>query len=494
SITSDEAAHYNYSVRLIKGLPEKVITYSDASTMPVSVLNVTPRIVESILFNTKKKFDGGESDIINGRYITLLISALIGLFIFMWAKDLYGEDAGLAALFFFIFCPNINAHSTLVTTDAYAALFTIACAYYFWKLNTEFSWKYLILFSISLGIAQVSKQSLTHLIFIFLILSITYALINKSIFKNFSLKFLSFFCVCLIVLLIINTSFLFFKFGHSINDYQFKSNFFINIQSSFKAVGEIPLPFPEPYIKGLDLTKHLDEIGPGDRKTSGVITILGNRKASEGFWYYYFVSVFFKSPISIILLTGLMLIYAIKRSGSSIINKEFSLLFIVFYLLMYFSFFYNSQVGIRHVIMIYPLIYVLISKFFIFYKNKTVLLLLFTYSLATFYYYLPNLISYTNEFVLPKRMAYKVVGGSNLDFKQGNKWASEYLAKHAEVQKVSETPKTGKILMSVEEFMDLYNTQQYKWIHQFSPVGHLKHSHLLFHITEDDLKKVEHTR
>src|SRR4051812_21681815 len=105
SVTYDEGNHLNYAVRFVKRQPDKVKPLDDASTMPISALNTIPRIVEQVLHKNLQKNDNGEQDIIHGRIITLLLSLLIGWYVYRWSKALYGEDAGLFSLFLFCFCP-----------------------------------------------------------------------------------------------------------------------------------------------------------------------------------------------------------------------------------------------------------------------------------------------------------------------------------------------------------------------------------------------------
>lgn len=55
SITSDEANHYNYAIRYVKGKPQKIKPYDDASAMPFSALNTIPRVIEQIFSRHLKK-------------------------------------------------------------------------------------------------------------------------------------------------------------------------------------------------------------------------------------------------------------------------------------------------------------------------------------------------------------------------------------------------------------------------------------------------------
>src|SRR6185436_480198 len=119
----------------------------------------------------------------------------------------------------------------------------------------------------------------------------------------------------------------------------------------------------------------------------------------------------------------------------------------------------NVQIGIRHALMVYPLLYVL-GGFIVqlpFYQKRAKLFssLAIIYSLATYYYFFPNLISYSNELIPIKKDAYKVMADSNLDFGQGWYALKEYLKHHPDVQIVTPEPKQGKFVIGVNDYLDL---------------------------------------
>ena len=65
----------------------------------------------------------------------ILILILLGFFVFKWARELFGNCAGLLALFFFSFSPTLIAHGRLVTTDVGAAAGIFIATYYFiWSI------------------------------------------------------------------------------------------------------------------------------------------------------------------------------------------------------------------------------------------------------------------------------------------------------------------------------------------------------------------------
>jgi hypothetical protein len=494
SITNDEESHFNYGLRVLKGHPEKVI-YDDGSLMPISALNVLPRAGEQLINPSLKKTDWGKTDITHGRYVTLIICLFIGLFIYWWAKQLYGEKAGLVGLFLFTFCPNLNAHATLVTTDAYAALFTISTLYFLWRLLKTESWVDLLCFSISIGIAQLAKQSLVHLLIICPLFTCFYWLNNGSFFNNIGRKVLRWLLCVSIILIIINIGFLFNHTGETLNNYIFKSTFFNKFQSSFSVVGNIPIPVPAPFVAGLDLTKAMEEIGPGHPDEAGSNNYLLGEQRSGPFWYYYFVILLVKLPIPTLIaicILGLFTLFNLKKL--SIFKTGNPIVFSLVYLLLFFCFFVNFEPGIRHILILLPLTYVLLGKLATFNYNvfyaKAIAFIAIVYYIVTFYCYYPNLIAYTNELIWNKNKAYKIMADSNLDFGQGGYWLQDYLMKNPEIKIPSSKPEAGKFILGINAYLDLDQRHTHAWLsNNFEPVKHFNHCYLIFDISEAALRE-----
>ncbi|MBM4050281.1 MAG: glycosyltransferase family 39 protein, partial [Planctomycetes bacterium] len=69
------------------------------------------------------------------RLCVLPLAALLALYVFRWASELYGQRAGLLAAFLCAFCPNILAHAGLITADVAVTCFLFITVYYFRGLS-----------------------------------------------------------------------------------------------------------------------------------------------------------------------------------------------------------------------------------------------------------------------------------------------------------------------------------------------------------------------
>lgn len=492
SVTYDEMDHWSYGKRILKLQPEKIYPYDDGSAMPVSGLNALPRAAEQLIKPGLLKTDGGFSDIMHGRYVTLFICLLTGFFIYSWSKELFGEIAAIFSLFLFVFCPNLNGHGILLTTDAYTALFTVSTCYYFWKFNKQSGWKDFLLFCISMALAQLVKYSMLHLFILLAIISILQLIKRRTLFLNWKINFKRLLVFAAVFLLIINTGYFFNNTGRSLNATETRSTTFTNLKTS--VIGNIPIPIPGPYMEGLDLTMHMNELGGGNPNVSGENYLFGEKKSGTGFWNYYLVSFLYKTPLHILLILFAVILFLIVREKKEGHLSSMIFLFgIPVYFLLLLGIQSNAQIGLRHVLFVYPLLYVLAGSIwnFSFIKNKIRLIIpvMLIYGVVTYYFYYPNLISYTNEFITDKKNAYKVFADSNLDFGQGEVIIKEYLEKNRDVKIADTVVAEGKFLLGINDYLDLNRTGKYAWLSKFKPVSHINFCFLLFSIRKEDFNK-----
>jgi hypothetical protein len=490
SITSDEGSFMHYAIRYLKGHPERVYPRTDNSKMPVSILNTIPRVVEHLIQPGLKKSDWGYGDIFHGRYVTLIISVFTILLVFVWGKELYGVNAGLFSALLMSVCPNNLANAALVTTDAYSVLFLLLSMYLLWKFCRYKSNRYFLLLSIAVALSQLVKQSLFHLYVLLPICMLVLAIVQKDKFHwGLFLKRVLLFSV--VNIFIINAGYYFQGSFTRLGDYRFMSHLFQSVQQLFPS--SLPLPFPKPFTDGLDMAKYYDQVGGGIDKVSsfGKVTILGESRTGSGIWYYYFVSIFYKTPVAyFILYIWSSIILLRQQSFRNFMKNEFFLLLPVAYFLLLMSFLYQTQCGIRHIVFIYPFIFILSGVVMNYLQSngaRIVTVLSLLYLLISVGRYRGNYIPYTNEFILDKKMAYTKVGASNLEFLQGGYFALDYLSRHTEVKWAPKQPEAGRFIISVEDYMDIWNRHQYDWIANFKPVVHVAYNYLLIDVDEKNL-------
>ncbi len=157
--------------------------------------------------------------------------------------------------------------------------------------------------SVATGLAQISKFSMFHLFILIPVLALAifiYKRKNNGEPLHFSWKKTFAFAGLFLLInwLIICTSHLFYQVFLPIKDYTFMSDPFNGLQQFFlDIIPGLPVPLPSSYIGSMDAVLYFDDLGGGVKGSlNGAPYILGE-SSINGFWYYYFVTLFFKLPI-----------------------------------------------------------------------------------------------------------------------------------------------------------------------------------------------------
>jgi hypothetical protein len=505
SINYDEGSFASYGASLLKFQRQKDITLYE-SKLPITALNMVPRAVEQILHpNLKRSWPESAVDIIRGRYISLFISILLGLLIFKWSKEVYNEQTAFFVLSLYLLCPNFLAHGVFVSSDIFACFFITLSLYYLWNFFRQQKTKYFIFMSVATGLAQISKFSMVHLFIIIPLLSTLicfYKQRNKNSAGRFNRKNVLLYSLIFISInwLIICISHLFFEVFLPVNEYAFISKTFKGLQHfSLKFFPRFPIPLPSSYIKSMDAVIYFDELGGGVKGSlNGAPYILG-KNSVQGFWYYYFIVLLFKLPISILLFwMGSIFATFQKFKKSSFFETDIFLVLPAVYFLIYMNFFYSTQVGIRHLLIIFPFLYILSGKLIfelLERKKKIILYILLTYQFISVFIYFPHFLPYTNELILEKKFAYKKIADTNLCYGEGKKYLAKYLTKHNDAIFEPGKPIAGKIVIEVNQMLNLHmaSIHQYDWVSFLRPVTHIHSQYLVYKVTAqqaDSLKKI----
>ena len=501
TITYDEHNHLAYGKQML----ELNSWRFDDSKMPVSALNAIPQkladlLPENPLTPILKKPQ-------MGRPVTLAVSILLALLVFHWAKSLYGAPAGLLALFLYAFDPNITAHAQLITTDLYAAITITLAGYTFWRFARKRSWKNGLICAIALGLAQIAKYTAVFLYVLFPLLLLvhdgSYLLSTirrrrQQVLLSYTWKGAVYLLVfALVSLLIINIGFLFNQTMTPFGAYQFRSELFQSFQTRTPALASVRIPLPYPYVEGLDWIVYKERTGIG----YGRIYMLGHlRQKGQGFIGYFFAAYLFKVPLAAQVLTWAAAVMLLRKfSWNRLRRRELFLLGPVIFFLIYFNFFYKAQIGIRFILMIFPMIYVFTSGLVqqgitLSRRSRIALAALSVYLIGSVLSYYPQYLAYFNELVPDRRMAYKIIADSNLDWGQNGWYLEKYLNKHNGASYNPAYPVSGTIVVSVNDLVGITSEpEKFEWLRDnFSPTDTIEYSYLIFEVTPEKLEEIMH--
>lgn len=475
-ITYDEPSYIEYSKRWLHGKPDRIEPLDDSKTPVISIVWL-PRIVQQVLHTDFKQNDFGTKDQQQGRYMMIFFSLLVLIYLYQFLKLLHVKN-WLIAFLFFIIDPLIIAYSVLINSDYLSGLIALATVFHLYKYLYQKSNKNFWFSCIWLATGLVTKHSFLFFIPLYWVMIIV---------KNKKIDWKKFIQFILLVLLIINVWFYFHHSFKTLGSYEFQSNVFKNIQQNFSWIHWLPLPFPENYIQSLDMLQYNSNIGGGINSTYPGVYLLGQSKLHGGFWNFYIVNAWYKFPLSILILvcTGIfLLLFRFK-----IIIKKYGLLLLpIVYYFIILSCFNNFQTGVRHLLIIIPLLYVLIAVLINKLwqsKLKFAVIGLWIFMIISVAKFYPDLIPYTNEFIENKQLVYEKIMDTGIDYGQSRKIAKDFLINNPNYTTPSATPHQGNYLVSMREIVlyKMYNDTTLNWlVKNYKPVGLVNHVYLKYKV------------
>ena len=489
SISYDEESFLQYGITLLKGQGKKDISKFE-SKLPITALNALPRAVEQLNDPTLKKNSPLE-DVMAGRFISLMVSVALGILIFSWSAKWYGYGAGCCSLIFYLLCPNFLAHGIFLSSDIYAFLFIALTVFLFSQYYETGKRLYFLGFSICFAFGLISKFSLLHMIPVMIITAVVlwfYQTPKQAVFTRDHLILAGIFI--LVNWLVISGSHLFYDLFFPLDKYEYRSAAFRDITGMLGSLSSfVYIPLPSSYIRSIDMVMYFDSLGGGvPGSLNGKPYILG-QYSTHGFWYYYFVCFFYKVPIAFLLIfLASVKLYARNFNVSQFMKKEIFLLVPFLYYLVYMSFFYSTQVGIRHILIIFPFMFVFTGYLFqkvLAGRTSIIIPALVAWELISVASFFPHFLPYTNEFITNKKNAYKKLADTNLCYREGRRYIDEYLATHKNAVFEPSTPIAGLVIVEVNDYLGIQDDSvegKYQWLRGLEPVDHIHSQYLIFDV------------
>lgn len=488
SQTTDEPLHYRYGRKILQSDAGRF----DDSKMPVSALNAFPAWLGERL--PEGRISRGLRYWQVARLPTLAAAVGLGLVVLAWSRKLFGRSAGLLSLALFVFDPNILAHSRLVTTDLYLAASAALSLFLFWRFARRRTLGRAVAAALALGLAQITKYTAVALFPLFGLLILVYDLprLSKALRRRswqIAAGYLvwSSFLVALFfatAIAIINFAFVRERTFRPLQDYVFQSQFFRGLQSRAAGAAWLRVPVPYPYLQGLDAVLYRERSNVG----YGQIYLLGELRRGEGFPAYFLVAYALKTPLASQAVFLLAIAGLIRgRSWRGFVRQEQFLVVPLIAFGVYFSFFFRAQIGIRFVLMMFPLMHILAGRLVQGMgqgsKAKRFALVagMASVVVSTLSYF-PDFLAYFNEIVWDRRLAYRYLADSNLDWGQSDIFLEEYVADHPETMVEPLEISVGEIIVRVNSLVGITeDPDRYATLREeCTPVATIGHAYLLF--------------
>ena len=498
SMTYDELSFTARSYYFIKTLDFNLTT----SHPPLmSLIGGTP----FIFFETNNDLLSEMKDNINYKYtFNTFAGDKIDDFVFLWAREMYGYKAALFSTTLLIFNPNIIAHSGLNTNDIGITLFMFLTIFTFWKFMKTSDKKYLIITGILLGISMFSKMTALYLFPIMIVLLFLRIIYRKrtrdKLLDRFKKSSKHLLLIFIIGILTVNAAYLFKgTFTPLIKDT--KSHPALdkvlpeNMRNfTYTVLRTVPLPLPELYVDGIG--------GMFSKSVFGHKTFLLGEYSQTGWWYYYIIAFLMKNPVPLMILIFLTFVIWKRKK----IEDEIFLLIPIIILFIAFSL-GNIQIGIRHLLPIFPFLFVFLGQIGnkISFRNLNKDILSFSIIILSVWYIFsslfafPHYIAYFNEFVGDND--YKYLSDSNIDWGQDLKNLKIYMKENnidiiklsyfgtanvtsygIKYQELGCNKEGGIIAISAMHLMDINKKDCYSWLNKFDPVGRAGRSILVYKI------------
>jgi len=501
---ADESVHVYYAMQILKGNADRSQDIYFNSKMPVSLLNAIPRLINERL-REKGKYPGLADrldDFRAARYTTVFAALVLCLLVYRYAEALYGRLAGLFAQLLFIIAPNITAHSTLATSDLYFGLAVIWFLYAFRLFLLQPSFRNALWTSVSLTFAQLTKAFALYLYLvlgIFLLAHWWYSRRHPGCCDRIPLRKIGLLLGLHVLVFVaaLNLSFRFDRTFTPLAGYHFQSPPFRSVQR-LMLVRDLPLPLPYPYLQGLDMLCDRN----ATQKTHGNIALLGRVRGpqlerSDGFALYYLVAYLFKEPLGMQLLLLLSLAWRIRHSQKrGTILGELLLLTAACMLSLMLSFFNTTQIGISHILPVLAIFMIISGAVFADWAKyswrwRSVLGGCILWAAISAGSYFPYMIPYFNELLVDRKMAYRILADSNLDWGQAYWVVQDFLKKNPDVTLNPEEPTSGRILASANLMAGVGPWKADYWLRRWSlkPVAHVGYAFLLFDVSPDLLNR-----
>ncbi len=247
------------------------------------------------------------------RFGVFPLSLIVALVCERWARELFGQAAGLAALCLWCFAPNVLAYAATITPDIGATALGAGANYLFWKWLRDPRWPRAAAAGVVLGLAELTKTTWVVLFALWPIVAAAWWLAGQRKWSDARRLALQTAAALGLALYTINAIYGFEGTGKPLGKYLFASRMLgsqvadapYGNRFAQSWLGRAPVPFPSAYIAGIDMQRRDFERGKP--------SYFRGEWRVGGYWYYYLHALAVKTPLGTLSLVALA---AVARCGS----------------------------------------------------------------------------------------------------------------------------------------------------------------------------------
>ena len=328
----------------------------------------------------------GDRLLIRSRLMMVALGLLLGIFVFRWALELHGPWGGMLAIVLYAFCPNLLAHTRLITPDIALTTFAFLAMYFLWRTLDTGQRRQALLCGVTLGLALLSKYTALVFVPVGLLLALLARPWSKRLVGNLLLAS----CVGLAVL----------AAGYRFN--------------------------LEPLWAGI---AHQRTQADGTMNA-----FLAGEHSRTGWWYHQLVAFLLKTPIAMLILLGASLVLAMRnlRAPNRCADRmrDLFLLLPAVTVVVFFSI-NRSSIGLRYILPAYPFLFVWVARVVPALATSririAVLALLVGWHVAASTFIHPHYLAYFNEIAGGPANGHRYLVDSNLDWGQDLKGLASFM-------------------------------------------------------------------
>jgi hypothetical protein len=344
------------------------------------------------------------------RFSLLPFAIALGVIVFRWSQQLYGNAGGMVSLAFFCFCPNLLAHAPLVTPDITFSCFALLTAWRLWSLAKYPGVRNLLCAGAALGGMLLSKHTALLLVPFFLATDCAYRITTgqcswrsaRSVWAGLR-HWPALLGIGLLLVLA--------AYGFQPGEFALPSGKWLTLPAA-------------PYFEGA-FFQYLQS------RSSHSFFLMGMH-SSTGWWYYFLVVFLIKIPIAVLLLL-LGLAVARRKLGLSWRLDELYLVLPFVLLFGYLSFCNTIQNGFRYLLPVYPLLLIWLGNYGAVLRRgvgvRIAVGLLMAWTIVGTLRTWPDYLAYFNEFIGGPKNGYHWLGDSNVDWGQDLKELKRFMVR-----------------------------------------------------------------
>jgi hypothetical protein len=361
------------------------------------------------------------------RSVNVLLGVLLGMLLWMAARQRFSEGAANFALALYALSPSLIANFSIVCNDGAVALTTFATALQLVYWRRKPNWGRTIALAVVLGALVATKFS-TPVLFV-LALGLVLVLKPDSIsFNPRDWNWRRAFVIVAVSFAFVWGVFFFHSTKVTVHNNMVTTS---SPNRTKAATGALHVPFNVTFY--IPAGEYLEGMGrvANHLKLGHPSYLLGEVRQSGGWKSYFPIVVALKWPIVVLglFLTSVGLI----ALGKIKLPPDFAVLLVfpAFYFVV--AIFSKVDLGERHILLVYPFALLCIAGLWQFAQQRravmVVLIALVVVNAADTLRYAPDYLSYFTPFVRPAT-SYKLLSDSNVDWGQGLLALRKYQQKH----------------------------------------------------------------